>query len=108
MKFLPEFFVFSSPVENEENPNQESCFIAIDIREGINEFCDYVEKNTLLAVDGYRKMGYFFFTFDRYTNCYLVEVHLKEESDQLCVISCEQVAVAETYAFLSQRAVIKE
>lgn len=103
MRLLPNFFVFSSPLDREEN-EPKSCFIALNIHEGITDFVDHIEQDTLLSAVSYTKKEDFFFTFDHYYSCYLVEVHLKE-TDSMQVLSCEQVAIAETYSYLSQRTV---
>lgn len=101
MNFLPDFLVFSSPIEEEYTP--KSCFIAIRMQEGIEAFVDYLEANTLLSVDCFEKRTHFFFTFDRYYECYLVQVHINEEKNSYGLVQPEQVAIAETYSYLSRQ-----
>ena len=101
--FVEKFFVFTSPVEPEEDEERvgSTCFIAIDLREGITKFIDYLEQNTLLAVESFVKKETFYYTYGSMYNGYLVEVRLKDDS-KYQLISCEQIAVAETYAYLSK------
>ena len=103
----PEFLVVSSLHEDEEK-NYKTCYILLDYCKNPAEFADYLEKNTLLSVDGYEKRTEFFFTFGRFFECVGFEVHVKEESENSGYrIELEQIAIAETYSFLSRKAVVQ-
>lgn len=103
----PEFLVVSSLHEDEEK-NYKTCYILLDYCKNPAEFADYLEKNTLLSVDGYEKRTEFFFTFGRFFECVAFEVHVKEESENSGYrIELEQIAIAETYSFLSRKAVVQ-
>ena len=102
----PEFLVVSSLHEDEEK-NYETCYIVLDYCKNPADFTDYLEKNTLLSVDGYEKRTEFFFTFGRFFECVAFEVRIKEENaNNGYRIELEQIAIAETYSYLAQKAIV--
>lgn len=100
----PEFLVLSSLHEDEEK-NYKTCYIVLDYCKEPAAFADYLEKETLLSVESYRKVTEFFFTFGRYFECFAFEVRIKEDSSNYR-LELEQVAIAETYSYLSKKAVL--
>ncbi len=107
MTIQPDFFVFSSPVEQEGNA-PKTCFIALQGLDDPAAFADHLEADTLLSVDGYEKRNDFFFTFGHYYFCSLVQVHLKEDDAACSHLQPEQVAIAETYSYLTRLSVEKK
>lgn len=108
MKSIQDFLVFSSLNEAEDAP-QGGCVIALATQEHLTEFADYLEKNTLLSVHSIRRLDHFYFTVGTFFSCGVLEVHLKDEIESTDFrVSCEQVAIAETYSFFQQKAYQKE
>ena len=102
MKSIPNFIVFSSLNEDEEAP-KNSCIIALDTQKNLTEFADYLEQNSMLSVYSVRKLERFFFTVGTFFDCGVLEVHLKEDIESADYrITCEQVAIAETFSFLQR------
>ena len=97
---IPKFFVFSSPNEQEED-QPKTCFIVVDTQEKMTDFADHLEKNTMLSVLSIIKHREFFYTFGSLLYCTVLEVHIKEEAAPLHA-SCEQIAIAETYTYLTR------
>lgn len=97
---ITNFFVFTSPHEQEED-QPKTCFIAIDTQDKMTEFADHLEKDTLLSVLSIVKHREFFYTFGSLLYCTVLEVHIKEEAAALQA-SCEQIAIAETYSYLTR------
>ena len=108
MKTIPDFIVFTSLNEDEDAPKQ-SCIIAMDTQNGLTEFADYLEKNSMLSVYSIKRLKRFFFTVGTFFDCGVLEVHLKEDIESTDYrITCEQVAIAETFSFLQRSAHKKE
>ena len=102
----PEFLVVSSLHEDEEK-SYKTCYIVMDYCKDPATFADYLEKNTLLSVEGYEKRFEFFFTFGRFFECVVFEVRIKEDNENSGYrIELEQIAIAETYSYLSQKAIV--
>lgn len=91
------YFVFSSPYEQEEFCR--SCFIVLQVNhKELLSFCEYVDINTQLWVDGFTKHELFYTSFGEFKNCYVVEVHLDDSPyNQL---SCEEKADLAANGFL--------
>ena len=99
MEKRPNYFVFSSPYDQEEM-DYKSCFIVIGIPDKeVFEFCDYIDKNTLLSADGFVRQTSFYTSIGSYLVCSVVEVHIKGDTPTT-VLSCEEIAEAATRKYL--------
>lgn len=103
---IAKFFVFSSPDEQEED-QPKTCFIVIDTQEKMAEFADHLERDTILSVLSIVKHQEFYYTFGSFLYCTVLEVHIKEDAASLAA-SCEQIALAETYSYLTRLSVNAE
>lgn len=101
MEKRPNYFVFSSPYEQEET-DYKTCFIVVNIPDKeVFSFCDYIDKNTLLSADGFVKQDYFYTTISKFVACSVVEVHIKEGTP-LEGLVCEEIAEAVTRKYLQE------
>lgn len=108
LRTVQDFIVFSSLNEAEDAP-KKGCVIVLGTQQHLNEFADHLEKNTLLSVDSVRRLESFYFTVGTFYRCGVLEVHLKEDMGSTdFLISCEQVAIAETYSYFQQLAYKKQ
>ena len=100
------FIVLTSLNEDEEAP-KDACLIVIEKHQLMKEFADYLERNSMLSVYSVRKVGRFYYSFGTFFDCAVLEVSLKENVQTTDLrITCEQVAIAETYSFLQSKAKI--
>lgn len=104
MRSVHDFIVFSSLNEAEDAP-KNGCIIVLGTQQHLNEFADHLETHTLLSVDSVRRLESFYFTVGTFYHCGVLEVHLKEEMESTDFsITCEQVAIAETFSYFEQLA----
>ncbi len=108
MEKKPNYFVFSSPYDQEEM-DYKSCFIVVNIPDReVFTFCDYIDANTLLSADGFVKHDSFYATgIGLFVACSVVEVHIKEETP-LEGLSVEEIADAATRKYLKEHGHIVE
>ena len=99
INYMPEFVVLTSLIDDEEE-QKDACLIVLDTQKDVEKFADYLERETLLTVDELHRLSHFYFTYDRFYNCSVLKVSIKDEiSFQPAITSVEQVAIAETYSF---------
>lgn len=101
MERRPNYFVISSPYD-QEDADYPTCFIVLQIPDRkIMEFCDYIDKNTVLSADGFSRLTNFYTSIGNYLVCNVVEVHIKEGTPK-SELSCEEIAEAETRKYLQE------
>ena len=98
----PDFFVFTSPLNGEEETDPRICIIVLDRQDGIEEFVDHLDKHSVLSVQSFCKRFKFFYTYGTMYNCTLIEVQVKDDAKNMR-LNCDQVAIAETYSYFATK-----
>lgn len=101
------FFVLSSLYDEDTVP-QGLCHIVLENQEQLIPLADFLEKETPLTVFALKRLDNFFYTVGTFTRCGVLEVHLKDDVRSADLdITCEQIAIAETYSFFAKQAINK-
>ncbi len=101
-RVYPDFLVFTSPIIDENEEQNNSCYIAIEGEKlDVTEFADHLDANSLLKVKGFYKLHNFFWTYGNMYHCTIFDVCLKDTANALR-LELEQIAIAETYTYLQR------